>query len=43
MFETAILMRENEEEQNPWKFQGSYEEYQDPDFLHALIKCISWS
>ena len=39
-----MLMTENEEEQNSWKIQGSYEDYQDPDFLYALIKwIISWS
>ena len=35
-----MLIRNNEKEQKPWKFQGSFEDYQEPDMLHALIKWI---
>ena len=40
IYETAMLIRNNEKEQKPWKFQGSFENYQEPDMLHALIKWI---
>ena len=40
IYETAMLIRNNEKEQKPWKFQGSFEDYQETDMLHALIKWI---
>ena len=33
-----MLRRVNKKKQKSWRFQGSFEVYQEPDMLHALIK-----
>ena len=40
IFETAMLIREKVNANKLWKFEGTFDDYQEPDMLHSLLNWI---
>ena len=40
IFETAMLIRKEVNANKSWKFEGTFDDYQEPDMLHSLLNWI---
>ena len=40
VFETAMLIRKEVNANKSWKFEGTFDDYREPDMLHSLLNWI---